>query len=95
LGVGILIEIPIAMVLLSRVLEYRANRWANIAAGTVMTAVQFSTLVFSSFTDAAIYYVFFSIIEVTCTALIVWYAWKWPEPVVQVELHDPETSASG
>src|SRR6266516_4356256 len=29
LGAGILLEIPIAMVLLSRVLKYRANRWAN------------------------------------------------------------------
>src|SRR5215467_3578312 len=45
LGAGILIEIPIAMVFLSRVLKYRANRWANIAAGSVMTAVQCSTLV--------------------------------------------------
>src|SRR5215211_5848694 len=40
LGAAILISIPIAMVLLSRVLSYRANRWANIAAATFMTAVQ-------------------------------------------------------
>src|ERR687889_1446696 len=40
LGAAILISIPITMVLLSRVLNYRANRWTNIAAGTVMTAVQ-------------------------------------------------------
>jgi hypothetical protein len=40
LGAGILVEIFIAMVLLSRVLPYRTNRWANIAAGTIMTAVQ-------------------------------------------------------
>src|SRR5215211_9000842 len=44
LGAAILIEIPISMVLLCRVLNYRANRWANIAAGTVMTAVQTLTL---------------------------------------------------
>ena len=44
LGAAILVEIPIAMVLLSRFLTYRANRWANIAAGSVMTVVQFLTL---------------------------------------------------
>lgn len=36
---GVLVEIFTAMVLLSRVLPYRANRWTNIADGTVMTAV--------------------------------------------------------
>jgi hypothetical protein len=30
---AILLETAIAMVLLSRVLQYRANRWANIIVG--------------------------------------------------------------
>jgi hypothetical protein len=81
LGAGILIEIPMALVLLSRVLRYRANRWANVAAGSVMTAVQCLTLVL---TPPAGYYIFFSIIEIGCTALIVWYAWTWPRPEVGV-----------
>ena len=75
LGAAILMEIPIAMVLLSRIFNYRANRRANIIAGTIMTVVQFSTLFFGS--SPTIYYVFFSIIEISCTSLIVWYAWKW------------------
>ena len=33
---GIMAEVPISMVLLSRVLNYRINRWANIFAGTMM-----------------------------------------------------------
>jgi len=37
LAVGALFEIAIAMVLLSRVLKYRANRWANIIAGRLVT----------------------------------------------------------
>src|SRR5215212_6507856 len=45
LGAAILISIPIAMVLLSRVLSYRANRWTNITAATFMTAVQSLTLI--------------------------------------------------
>jgi len=75
LGASVLVEIPISMVLLSRVLNYRANRLANIVAGIIMTAVQALTLVVRA---PALYYIFFSIIEIACTSVIVWYAWKWP-----------------
>jgi hypothetical protein len=91
LGAGILVEIFIAMVLLSRVLPYRANRWANIAAATIMTAVQSATL-FAGV--PALYYLFFSVIEIATTVLIVWFAWNWREPVAQVELNEPELLAS-
>ena len=91
LGAGILVEIFIAMVLLSRVLPYMANRWANIAAGTIMTAVQSATLLVGV---PAPYYLFFSVIEIATTVLIVWFAWNWPESVAQVELTEPELSAS-
>src|SRR5829696_10322323 len=40
LGAAILISIPITMVLLSRLLNYRANRWTNITDATAMTDVQ-------------------------------------------------------
>ncbi len=75
LGGGILMEIPTAMVLLSRVLEYKANRWANIIAGLIMTIAQLLTLFVG--TSPTSYYMFFSAIEIACTALIVWLAWKW------------------
>ena len=78
LGAALLMEIPIAMVLLSLVLKYGSNRWANIIAGIIMTVVQFSTLFVGS--SPTVYYIFFSIIEITCTALIVFYAWTWPNP---------------
>jgi len=86
LGAAILISIPIAMVLLSRVLSYRANRWANIAAATLMTIVQSLTLVIGV---PALYYLYLSIIEITCTVLIVGYAWKWRKPAVQPEVAAP------
>ncbi len=59
LGGAVLVEIPIAMVLLSRVLNYRANRWTNIIAGTIMTVVQISSLFFGS--SPTTYYIFFSL----------------------------------
>ncbi|MBI2590498.1 MAG: hypothetical protein HYW33_01265 [Candidatus Blackburnbacteria bacterium] len=74
LGASMLVELPMVMVLLSRILVFRLNRWANIIAGFIMTVVQSATLFLGSPT---IYYIFFSIIEITTTAFIVWYAWKW------------------
>lgn len=74
LAAGILVEIPIAMVLLSRMLKYRANRWANIAAGAVMTVVQAASLFLST---PGLYYVFFSVVEIAATLAIVGYSWKW------------------
>jgi hypothetical protein len=76
LAAGILMEIPIVMVLLSRVLKYKANRWTNIIAGAIMTAVQTLTLFVGKPT---MYYAFFSVIEIASTAAIVWQAWTWRE----------------
>ena len=74
LGASVLVEIPIAMVLASRLLGHRAGRVANIAAGVTMTAVQLLSLVVKA---PAPYYIFFSVIEIACTATIVWFAWRW------------------
>ena len=74
LAASILVEIPIAMVLLSRVLDDRSNRWANIGAGGIMTVVQLTTLFART---PALFYVFFSVIEIGGTAVIVWSAWRW------------------
>ncbi len=76
LGAAILMETAIAMVLLSRVLEYRANRWANMIIGAVHTAAVILSL-FVAGTMPALYYIFFATIEIACTLLIVWYAWRW------------------
>ncbi|WP_210409061.1 DUF6326 family protein [Methanococcoides sp. AM1] len=79
LGGAILMEIPIAMVVLSRVLKYKANRLANIIAGTIKTAaVSLSMFVGTP----ALYYIFFGTIEIGCTLLIIWYAWKWTDAEV-------------
>ena len=77
LGGSIFMMIPISMVLLSRILSYRASRWASIIAGTIMTIALILTLFVAVPTT---YYVFFSVIEIACTALIVFYAWKWRSP---------------
>jgi hypothetical protein len=77
LGAAILMEIPIALIILSRVLKFKANRITNIIAGIIMTFVQCMSLFVG--TAPTLHYVFFSIIEISCTSFIVWYAWTWPK----------------
>jgi hypothetical protein len=78
LGASVLIEIPMAMILLSWVLRPRPNRIADLVAGSVMTVVQLGTLFVGSSPTPS--YVFFSAVEIATTAFIVWYAWTWPAP---------------
>ena len=79
LGSSILMEIPIAMVLLTWVLKHGLSRWFNIIAGITMTLVQIGSLTLGK---PASYYVFYSIIEIACTAFIAYYAWTWREETV-------------
>jgi hypothetical protein len=70
-------ETGIAMVLMSRILKYGANRWANIVAGVINTAL----VIYSLFVGSPLsFYVFFASIEIACTLFIVWYAWRWRNP---------------
>lgn len=73
LAAGILMEIPMAMVLISRLAPYRFARTANIAAGALMTVVQVGTLFGSAPTP---FYLFFSVIEISATAFVAGYAWR-------------------
>jgi hypothetical protein len=74
LGFAVLMETAIAMVLLSRVLKYGANRWANIIAAVINTALVGWSV---SGSTPAPFYIFFTCIEIACTLFIIWYAWTW------------------
>lgn len=80
LAFAVMMETAIAMVLLSRLLNYGANRWANMIAGLFHTALVAWTL-----TGAAqpLFYVMFASIEILCTLFIAWYAWQWRNPESQ------------
>lgn len=73
LAFSVLLEIPIAMIFLSRILKYKANRWANIIAAVI------TTLFVIGGGSTSLSYIFFATIEVLALSLIVWYAWKWPK----------------
>ena len=89
LGFAILMEIAIAMVLLSRVLKYGLNRWANIIAGIIHTAL----VSWSLSGEAPLpFYIFFASIEIACTLFIVWYAWRWRNTEVKFEYNGTQSS---
>jgi hypothetical protein len=74
LGGAIMMEISIAMIFLSRVLNYRVNRWANIIVGII-------TILFVVGGGSAYpHYIFIATIEVVCLCLIIWNAWRWSSP---------------
>ena len=62
------------MIFLSRVLKYKANRWANIIASVI-------TIAFVILGGSAnVVYGFFATVEIVCMAVIIWSAWKWTNP---------------
>lgn len=74
LGAAVLMEIPIAMIAVSWLAPARVVRWANVAAGVVMTLVQVATLAMDAPTP---YYAFFSAFEIAATVTIAALAWRW------------------
>ena len=82
MGSAVLMEIPIAMILASRLLPFRANRLANIVAGGLVTFVNaFLTYVppLAGWGKPPAFpeYLFFATIETVATSVIIWQAWTW------------------
>jgi Sec-independent protein secretion pathway component TatC len=70
LALAVIQEIPIVMIFLSRMLNYRANRLVNIIAG-VITIVYIIAL-----GSPYLHYYFFAAVQVTAILLIMRYSWK-------------------
>ena len=76
LGFAMLLEIPIAMIFLSRILKPAANRWANTVAAVTTTAFVVGG------GSPYLHYYFFAAVQVACMALIVWSVWTRRDTVV-------------
>src|SRR5246127_342269 len=84
LASSVLMEIPIAMIVACRLLPLRANRLANIIAGSIVTLINggltfIPPLIGLGRPPALPEYLFFATIETVCTVAIVWQAWTWSE----------------
>ena len=79
LGSAMVMAIPSVMVFLSLTLKAKANRWANIILGIFHAGVLLATMFIPVETEKTwVYYIFYMIVEALFIALIIWYAWKWP-----------------
>ena len=81
LASSVFMEIPIAMIVACRLLPFRANRLANIIAGSIVTLINggltYIPPLLGARTPALSAYLFFATIETVCTSVIVWQAWTW------------------
>ena len=75
---SILMAIPSIMVGASIILKPKLNRILNIIFGTLFTLMMIIIGVYST-NEWYLFYVFLAFLESIITALIVWYAWKWPK----------------
>ena len=74
---ALLLIIPALMIFLSIVLIPKLSRLLNIIFGTLYTALML--WIASNYSDKWLTFaVLFAIVESIITAIIVWYAWKWP-----------------
>jgi hypothetical protein len=71
---GIVLEILLLMVILSRVLPYQVNRYANIIVGIIAIPLVLSSGQYDP--DD----MFFAIVEIIALLVIVFTAWMWSEP---------------
>lgn len=73
-GTSIMLAVPAVMVFLSLALKVNLSRWLNFVLGSLYTVIILITM-----PGAWAFYKFYGAVEITLTALIVWYAWSWPK----------------
>jgi len=71
---ALLLEIPTAMIILSRLLNNRINRWFNIIAAVI-------TIIYvTGMSSPTVVYWFFCSLEIFASLVIIVLAWKWRNP---------------
>lgn len=101
LGSAVLMEIPIAMIVASRLLPFKFNRLSNIIAGAIETLAVVSMQFIYPLASGAWHehmfasYVFFGTVETVCTSVIIWQAWTWSGTEVRSDETEPTASSRG
>ena len=89
IGTSAMLAIPSVMIFLSVALSPPVNRWVNVIAGVLYTIIILVTM-----WDWP-YAIFYGVIEIILTTLVVWYAWTWPREAVGALAATGETSRPG
>lgn len=72
--------IPLTMAFLSVTLKDTANRWSNLILGIVFTGLNIYHLIQHLAMGPSAHAILIVGSTIVVTALIAWYAWKWPKP---------------
>ncbi len=75
---SIILAISSLMVAASVILKPKLNRILNIIFGALFTLMQIAIGIYTTH-EWYLFYVFLAFLESIITALVVWYAWKWPK----------------
>ena len=75
LGGAVVLQIPIFMIFLSRVLNHQINRWVNITVGLLMVLFVIGPEIGNDAINP--HYYLIASVEVLCLLYIVWTAWQW------------------
>ena len=68
-----IMQIPMIMILLSRYLAYKLNKYLNIVAATISGSIQSYTV----YMGGTLYYMFFSFFEISTALIIIFVAATW------------------
>ena len=79
LVMSIMFVVTIFMTFLSIALKDKANRRANLGIGIFFAGIDVAFLIVSFIGQAAVYEIFWGFVYLVFTAMVVWYAWKWPK----------------
>ncbi|NVK56809.1 MAG: hypothetical protein HWE26_14485 [Alteromonadaceae bacterium] len=70
---AVIMQIPMVMIVLSRVLTFKLNKVANIVAGCITTSIQAFTVTMGG----TLHYMLFSFFEISTGLLIIYLAITW------------------
>jgi hypothetical protein len=78
---AIMMELPFAMILLSRVLKGALNRWVNVVVAVLMMVIELGTMGIG--TAPTMHYLFYTVIVIACNLSIIWCALKLYNPATE------------
>jgi hypothetical protein len=70
---AVIMQIPLIMIVLSKFLTFKLNKYFNIVAGIITTSVQIGTVIMGG----TLYYLLFSFFEISTGLLIIYLAITW------------------
>ena len=74
---SVVMQIPMIMIVLSRFLTFRLNKYLNIVTGIITTSIQTYTVTMGG----TLHYMFFSFFEITTGLLIIYLAITWKQEI--------------